>query len=449
MPDAYIDSNSLQDDSDATWNSSTLSFLNSAAYLAGTPAVDDELWYASDHSGSYTSATTLQFKDGTKLISVNSSTDAYEAGAEEHTTGVYDLTLNPLAQSDIVYIDGVDFSSGDDLFLSGDLRTTYLSNLTLSLTGGSASDRIFVYNDGNNYFLNDVVFNFSYISQSIEMANNARLVIEGGSTNNTNAFIETIGAGGQIAHIKNFDFSSMTGGYIFEASPSTMDNTVFTLERCKVPAAVSITDGAIGFKGVYVDAWSIDSGDGYHYFEHHRHEGVALEDTTIYRDGGSHYDGDNPTTTNFSAEFLPNANVVPYTQPLRIKILERELDLTGANILTFHIALGDTSTITAADVKNNLYWIEIVQNSDTASSKALGITINTKPASILATPTALANASTTWTWPSPPTDTKEFQIPVTTTVVSGATKGQVTAYLCVAEYISTRQIFACLDPVIT
>ena len=108
----------------------------------------------------------------------------------------------------------------------------------------------------------------------------------------------------------------------------------------------------------------------------------------------------------------------------------------------------NTSAITPSTITNDKYFIKLVQNSDATTSKALGITIDTKPATILTTPTALDNVATTWTGRTA-TYQDEFQIAVDTVAVAGLANGQVTAYLCVAEYVSTRAIFVCPSPVIT
>lgn len=435
----YVDSNASGLNNGTSW---TDAYADLSTAIAGSVAAGDTIHVASNHTKTYTSTTTLAFPSNCTVISVNSSTDNYESGATEATSSG-DFTIAPASFSTWLYIYGVNLTANDDVQFNKGGCQYYLYDLTLTLTGTSGTDYFRFNADGVFGYLKDVTFSVNASGQTISLYSGTRIVVEGGSVNSTcTRFVDAGQNGGGTVEITGTDFSAMTSGEIVDVAAHTDDTINAVINRCKVPSGVSITSTASTYNDAQtIDAYSCDSGDGYHEFENIRYGGSIYPSTSVYRSGGATYDG----TTNFSASIVPVSNVGVNTVNLKHKLGNYELDLTSANTLTFHIAFGDnTSAITA--FKNDEMWIEIEQND--ATDNALGLLKDTKPTDILTTSSTLTASTETWTGLTH-TNTDKRQIAITTDVVAGMTKGQVTAYLCCAKHISTLGIYACPSPVVT
>ena len=418
------------------------------AIIYNTLVDGDIVICADNHDTQYTVTRDLVFIAHVLCYSVSvDDLTVYSPGAlEGGVDSGDDLEVHSLGGKSLTSY-GVNFVASDDIFIDVENATVILHDADFGCGSTATAEVIRLARDGVVLELYNCAVKL--VTGYIEVKGGSTLFMDGGSidysgTTASNLF-KFAGVGGCTIDVNNSDLSSITAGkQIVDDMVYQDDISNIKFTRCKFPSSF-ILAGVIGLKSQTVDAYSCDDGDGYHYFEHHRYEGIAKEELTVKRTGGATYDG----TNEFSAEFQPNANVVAYTQPLEIKIAEIELDLTSINTLTFHLAMEDnTSAITPSTITNDKYFIKLVQNSDAATSKALGITIDTKPVTILTTPTALDNVETTWTGRTA-TYQDEFQIEVDTVAVSGMTNGQVTAYLCVAEYVSTRAIFVCPSPVRT
>jgi len=236
--------------------------------------------------------------------------------------------------------------------------------------------------------------------------------------------------------------SGLTATNIFRAADVAQHTCNFSMLRCKLPASINELEGdAVSFPTQKVDLWSCDNGDGYHYFSSWRYEGKVLESTAQgTRSDGATYDGVN----HFSAEFQTNSNVVAYTQPLRYKLAELELDLTTSKQLTFHIMMQDGTAPTA--LTDHECWIEVVYPD--ATDNALGQTVSSQTHDILETPVDLTLSNKSWD-----NTTGELTKQLMSVIVPASiAKAPVTVYLHLAKdvtAIGATEFFACPKPEIT
>ena len=432
-----------------TWNTTTSEYydnINDALSATTPPVSGDIIQCSSSHDYTHPSTENLAIAvpAGVTVNSVDDSDQGISLSGAKESAGtgraIAPSTIGSLLSS--LHI-GMYYHSDTEPDLSSGGTVSY-DGCTLSMA--ATSSRFRVYITGSSAVLKNTTLAFPASSSSYIYLDSGDVIFDnvtftGGIITGAYLF-RAIVTEIYNASLKNTDFTSrcnVDDPFIqMNITPAT-----YVFERCKINTNQVIVVSPLSHVLQNVDLYSCDIGDGYHYFEFLRYEGTIKESTIIYRTAGATYDGSN----HFSAEFQPNSNVVPFTQPLKYKLGEYELDLTSINTLTFHIAMGDSAVITPSSITNDKYWIEIVQNDTT--DNALGVSSDTKSATITTTASALANAAAAWTGMSGYTYTEEFQIPIDTTVVAGMTNGQVTAYLCVAESIATREVFACPKPEIT
>lgn len=421
--------------------------LISALGASTAPADGDTIYFSDLHNKDYAASTTFTLPSSVNLVSVSDTAcNSYSSGAIEQTaTGNTDLTFI-VTSGKTIKVYGLTFKADDDLACSA-ANTTILfyDGGGLEVTGTASGENITFTGDGSFYGFYNATVKFAGSSGDINFGNATMMefvesTIDFNSTTPPQLFVATSN-GGIVCKMRDCDLTASTAGStnFLDALSFPDDYVNIELIRCKLPSGLSFNDCAA--RNQVIDLYSCDTtGDGYHYFEHKRREGRAIENTTVYRSGGATYDG----TNGFSFEFQPSSVVEPYTDPLRIKIAELELDLTSANTLTFH--LGFIHSTTVPTLNNDDIWIEIEQND--ATDNALGLVKDTKPTDILTTPSALTASTETWTGLTG-TDTDKRQIAVTTTAVTGMTNGQVTAYLCVAYYDANLEVYCCSSPVVT
>jgi len=452
VPDFYINSNSAQDDSDATWNSSTLSFLDTTEYLAdGASGVGDEVWYASDHLEQYSSNTTLSFYDDSLLVSVNSSTNILEAGAHIETiSGIYDLNIRTDSVEGTIFIDGVNLTARDDLTLSMAGSQYYLSNLTLALTGTNSLDKINMDIDGLGVFLNNVSTSVNLNGQRIKTGHGVKLVINGGSlTAASTSFLSTVGNGGSTCNINNYDFSAMTSGNIVDLTSAVDDTVNLDFIRCKIPASgVGLVDTDKVFNRTQViNFYSCDNGNGYYYFKHYMFGGIVEQNTTVKRtDGATYY-----ASIGFSAKFSTNLDVVEFVSPLIFRLKIPALDLSGGiTTLRVHILLDDSVEIPTSLTTKNCRLRAVYPD---AINTALGKTIYSNPTvNILTAATDLPTETVTFTGHSGTNQKQHYlDVEIPQNTATGMDEAVCELWLEVSKDLSTgtTEMFVCPEPTVS
>lgn len=426
---------------------SILSAITSNTLVAG-----DFILCANTHLLDYGVSQLITLPDGVYVISVNetgAAINTFLAGAEERCKlgGTRSFTFAEATLGSTVYHYGMHYTVSNDFIVNIDAGTMVMGNCHLELTGASADDRIRQAADGSTVIVRNSQVTLAASGQCFRANAGSTWKLYNTVLNSaTSLLFDSTGTGGGSFYAWDCNFGLLTSN-MCEPSGSLGDTVNFELIRCKVNfPTVSVTSTAPIYEGQRASIYSCGTGNQYYLEAHDKFGGSVNQDLANYRSGGATYDG----STNFSYEFTPSSDAIPYHQPIRQKIKEIEIDLESANTLTFHIAITDTTTaITPSTITNKNYWIEIDQNSSATSNSALGLFKTTAMADPLATPSALANAASTWTLAGPPTYDDQFQIPIITTAVSGATKGQVTVYFCCSEHNTNREIFICPNPVVT
>lgn len=208
----------------------------------------------------------------------------------------------------------------------------------------------------------------------------------------------------------NSDISNIALPYIVNGSNIVSEIINIAISRIKINAATSISDGSPFMSQSVIDAYSVDTGSGYHYFESLRYSGKWLESLTSYRDNGSLYDNNN-SSSHYSCEVQTNANVVEFSNPLKVKLPAKKVDLTaGAVTLTVHIIQRNGTVVpTNLNDKNCILRAIAPDSTDTA----LGVEYKSSTKDILSTATDLSASTEVWTTPADGANEVKQQVSVT------------------------------------
>jgi len=408
----------------------------------------DEVLCFNEHDKEYDSAHRLiDFKTGVKYLSVDETNGSlYKAGAHESTPITYDLTLDSINSSD-VHLEGISFSGGRNLFYGHGYNCDWvIKDCKLAIIDTLAGRTIATIQGQNTVLLKDIEVEFNNVGQFMKFSSGAIVYMDNVTplTNVNKLIAQSSVSTLQIVEVKNSDWSILTG-IIVDFYAASADSMKFSFERIKINSAADLTADPVTFcGGQTLDFWSISKStddDSYHYFEHYRYEGKVLESIDAgTRSDGATYDGVN----HFSTEFQTSDNVVAYTQPLRYKLAELELDLTTSKQLTFHIMMQDGTTPTA--LNDHECWIEVVYPD--ATDNALGQTVSSQTHDILETPVDLALSNKSW---DNTTGELTKQL-MSVTVPASIAKAPVTVYLHLAKdvtAIGATEFFACPKPEIS
>lgn len=441
MPDFYIDSNATAGTEDGlSWANA---FLTTPAYVANVgTGVGDEVWYASDHHETQSTMFYCIYYDNSKIISVNKSTDVAEVGAliDTDTGAILQIQVSN-TDGGFVYIEGMHFAADNDIIFSTTGVKIVLKNSKIELSSTSTNDIIDLTTAGLFLHLIDSTIKMNRFAQEVTISFGAMLVLD-------NVTIEDVvgqicifdigGTGGATLIVKNSDISSINTAVLVEQSTDTDDIVHVEFDRVKVGSYTLFSDTIRTNR--FFSFYSTDTADGYYKQIRSYREGDILTSTTVYRTLGATYDG----STGFSAEVQTNSNVIPYSQPLKYKLAEIEIDLTTSKTLTAHIIQQDGSFF-PANLTDHECWIEV--NYPDATDNALGKTVSSQTTGILETPVDLSLSNQAWTGTSGNV-TKQLMSAV---VPASIAKAPVTVHLCVAKDItvadgngaSTIEMFAC------
>jgi len=445
----YIDENASGADNGTSW---TDAFRDSkTANDSASTVTGDTYWYASDHDYAYADIGNLQliFPDNCTLISVNKTNDEYLAGAKETVGFTDDLLIVPTNYSANLNIDGVSFDCDDKFNINKRESNIYFSNLTLGLTS-AASVYLLLTSDGQYISFKNTIFSLNTSGQFIYIYSGGRVDIDGGSLLGATTELFRTQAGGMQLSVKNFDASAMISGAFINTFTLDDDRVSVEFSRVKKNANVSIYVGDIPSASQTIDAWSIDNGSGYHYFESHSKCGKVVENTTVMR--GAWYHGDTyHTDYGFSAKFTPNSNTVEFTKPLSFRLKTLKLDLSSADVvLRVHILLDDSAEVPTSLRANNCR-IKVVYPD--AIDTALGKTVYSNPTvNILTTATDLPTETVTFTGHSG-TNQKQHYLDVTIpqNTATGMDEAVCELWLEVSKDLSTgtTEMFVCPEPTVS
>lgn len=401
------------------WSSSHDTWANAISAMA----VGDTLIVKADYAeGGMSGALGFPGSNGTGfcyVVTVDpNDTSAFQEGSDyniQTDAGVIDLGIN----GRVVMI-GLHIRIGDDLAL-GNFDELYLYNGKLVVNrGGSGSTATFRSSDNSQLVLQDSTFGWDVQDNAGYMGESTPNIHTIGGTllNPPNSQLWGEALQGEVGNgsMRDLDCSGVTGG----GSPSLMPDDIdagnrLEFTRVKIAAGTAIFSGAMYGEGTSVVAESVDSGDGYQYFEHHYYNGVISEDESIDRQGGATYDG----TNLFSALFEPNTDVNIYS-PLRFKLAELFFDdLSSDTTLTVYLT-------SAASLTDTEFWLEIEHPDST--DLALGTLASTRNSDVLATGTTLSAGAQTWNSER----AEDYKVAHTISAITSG-KGPVTVWACLAK----------------
>lgn len=426
MADYFVWHASAQDDGDATWNSSTLAYLNLDLCLAAV-AAGSNVWVAHDHTKTYSVDTTLN-NLGTAaapiiVTCVNRTTGANATTALEKTTTSTEK-LEPFEK--FVIYRGINFASAD--YLTNGLDASYeFHDAEFELF--NTDDYLgFLVGDADILFA-DATIKMNFATQFIELGGGVHFNWQGGGLNTGGTAVTKLfnlfgDRGGELT-LKGLDLSNVATNII--TLPTALSGGIFKvlLAGCKLPSAVPILNSNAFSSPHEVIAHSCDNGNGYYYFEETYLEGQIKQATNCYRTSGSKYDG----TNGYSAKMVSNANALDSKRPLKFKLAECWMD-ANPTITVETITAGIT-------LQDDEFWIEIeypnsttkaLRDVDRSSRQQVGYSGGSAPG----TPANLTTSTEGWTEDL----AGEVKQKVAVTISSGAT-GAHTVWACLAKPSTT------------
>ena len=418
------------------------------ALLYNTLVDGDEIICANTHNKDYAEYKEINFGAASLALYSVLYTDltTYNAGAKESTSDTY-LGLS-VSSNNIIYSTGISYTiddpSGTAVQFLTDNANFHIDDCTIGINRTIPLDHDLKGN-GSTLTYKNTTFAFNQIGQFITVGDGVTLDFNE-CTFDYNSLVATkvfsITASGTVISLQNSNLLGIgTSATLIDGISYTDDYVNVTMNRCKLPTSMVVCGSVMRSPAQWIDVYSCDTGNGYHYFEYRRFEGIASESTLVYRTGGATYDG----TNGFSAEFIPTSEVIEYTNPLRIELGNYEIDLTSGAVLTFHILIND-ETAQATALKNSECWIEV--SYPDATDNALGKVVSTIAVTILTTPATLTASTASWTGEG--TFTRKQQIAVT--LPTSMSNAPVSVSLCLAKDITAEnanEMFVCPNPVIT
>lgn len=425
----YVWDGSSQDDSDATWNSSTIAYLTLQAALATVDA-GGIVYIASEHNQTQATDLTLASANGTssqpvKIISVDKdNSDAYLPMIDDASPGYIEVT----GGTDINFhgwdiYQGVTGKMGDnwqsqaqnDINVICEDCTWEIENRIIIGTGDASVNVIWkncdlIFTAGGEF--NTDGGSFSWFGGSV--------TFNGGSVT-TNLFQLPTARPTKLL-IVGVDFQDLDSGDYIVGTVGSNTMCDVLISGCKVPSALGgLITGSITGENNRVRFRSVSNSDIIYQFQEEYFNGQIVQDTGIYLDAT--YDG----TNGYSAKMVSNANAEEYHRPLKFELCELWVSATG-KVLTVELITTDASAAVA--LNNDDFWIEVEYPDST--TKALSNILSTRMANPQATPAALASSSKgAGDWTGELTSTNYYKVDLDFTGVADEAVGvyKITAFL--------------------
>lgn len=432
----YVDSNAAGLNNGTSW---TDAYADLSTALAGSVTTNDTIYCASNHSKTYTIATTLSFPNGVSVFSVNSSTNVYTPGAlEEVNNGGAGLDFNLYAAGDGFFTAfyGITLKAEDSVGCADIAHRTYFEDCSIYAINAGAAKGPYCFNDGGYITFKNCTLVFAHADQVIYVGGGSRVILDGCSGSGTlvNSLFAPNGNGGCFVDVKNSDLSTLiaASGNLVNTVVAADDNAIISAKRCKLPTSFAYCAGNTVLAGVDFSYESCDTGDGYYAFYHEDWFGTTQQDVSTYLNAT--YDG----TNGFSVAMSSTANC-SNANPLKHKIITLPAqDLTAGATITVEFVL---DTATEAALTDTEFWFEAVYNDNT--DEAASAVVSTRATDILAAGTAHTASSATWT--SPPASNAKYKDTITIPSLVNVDNGVVEIY----AYLGVATADVWIDPAVT
>ncbi len=395
----YVDSNASGADNGTSWINAyqTLALCETgeAPY-----AVDQEIWLAHDHAESTAGSLAFAFANGTatqpvRLISVNSGTDNYEAGATiTATVSTSDITIGTGASTWL----GVTFVTPDNFGFNATTTTHSFYECTFN-AADTPMELLQTYICIECYDCTIISADTSLPGIVLNRAS-GHLLIRGGSITMASAasasamFLANAADSDNILVVEDCDLSgggTTTANMVLTALNVASLNNTITFRRCKLPASYT-TQTMVGGNVLQIESCSggTDTVPFLGVTEWQDQHGVVQSVTTDVRTGGAS-DGDQL----YAWEMNPVANV-SYYAPLESPPIVYWAE-AGAQTVTIHIA-------NDVDLDTDQCWITIEHPSEATPAEPDHIVLTTKPAPLVTGNAITRDSGSTWSGAGTGTD---------------------------------------------
>ena len=405
-----------------SWANAYLLLSSATGVAAGAT-----IWIASNHVEGATSARTYTFTNGTPtqpiiLISVNSSTDAFAAGALIDSTGAVNV-VGSIAALGITFksnactiaLQGVGHGQrhiGNTFW--GNANTNALA--AISAIGSNAYsgldisliDCVLQAGTGTGSWINTVQGSARLLLRNCTFsggANKTSLINAGWSGTYPNYLLITL---------EDMDLSTLT------KLSTTGTGHSYHVKRCKLHASLAPSSDNDLFSDKIIE--NCDDGTitappiGMTWYQ--TLLGDVKSTGAIYRSGGAG-DGETP----YSWQMVSAATAQEYIAPLRSPPITRWV-AAGEQTLTISInhAGGGTDT----DLQKDEFWLEVSSPNESSPATARGRSQTTLPTTVLTAPTDLTNNTETW---ADGLNVKQHA----SVVITPTEPGPVTIYACLGK----------------
>ncbi len=223
MADYFVWHASAQDDGDATWNSSTLAYLDLQTCLAAV-AAGSNVWVAHDHNKTYAADTDLT-NNGTIVapilaICIDRTTGANAITATEKTIGA-SYSMKPF-ENNIIYR-GINFGTGDYVYFEANSVVEFY-DAEFELVSASGDFLYATLGDGKFLFSNSTL-KTAHLDQHMRLSGGIYFKWFGGGLNASGTAITKLfqcdgDKGGELV-LRDLDLSNITTNILTMSSVIT------------------------------------------------------------------------------------------------------------------------------------------------------------------------------------------------------------------------------------
>ena len=305
-------------------------------------------------------------------------------------------TSNDIIIAESIYIYGVAFDAGDDMFISDPTldNDIELESCTLALeTSASAADR-WLFGDtstmGSHIRLKDCTFTPGDAGNGT-LITNCRVIFEGCTWSSTlTDFLKFFDAEPSDIILRACDLSNIQGNLVSAAEPS--HHVSISFQRCELHTSASFVTGTIDVPGVRVEFIHCQVGtDSDPAFQTaiYTKRGLVAVDTARYRTGGAS-DGERTNPVSWDMDTTVGSVRSYPGHPLESPAIVGWTDGDASTAHTYRIYFASGGTQQDDDI-----WFELIGPND-AATNSLGVRNTARVAPETAAGNHTTDAASTW-----------------------------------------------------